>query len=574
MLSIVIVVIFVLNFTESGSLPTFRPFYYLLDPLTHHTHDPMTIKILIADKLAPEGATYLSSHSDVEVIENTGLSGDELISAIIGVDGVIVRSAVKLPKDVLEKAFSDPNCRLRGIARAGVGVDNIHLPTATKLGVAVMNSASASTITTAEHAFALMISLARNVASSNAVLRSGGWDRAKYVGVQLAGRTLGIVGMGRIGQAMARRALAFGMEVIGFDPYMKETTALDGNVKMLESFDDLIEKVDIVTFHVPRTEQTDGMLGEAQFAKCKPGLLVINAARGGIVNEEALIAALDAEQCAGAAIDVYLSEPPDDDHPFRSHPKVLATPHLGASTVEAQEAVAVNACASLLRYLQGQGLESAVNAGGLDLELNNRQRTFVDLAHRMITLLGTVANLSATKEVTVELRGQTTEGKGDTIARYALVSLLQHCCEEPVSIINVTEMARELGVNATTVVGSLDAIDSLSIRTSGEKDHVVEGTVHADGLPRITNIDGCGFDMVPSGHMIVLFNSDQPGMVGKVGAVLGESGMNIDEMVIGHGDTDGVAMMVIKSVASPSDDVLKALEAIDGISKVASTEIN
>ena len=297
----------------------------------------MTIKILIADKLAPEGATYLSSHSDVEVIENIGLNGDELVSAISGVDGVIVRSAVKLPKEILEKAFKDPNCRLRGIARAGVGVDNIHLPTATKLGVAVMNSASASTITTAEHAFALMISLARNIASSNAVFRDGGWDRAKYVGVQLAGRTLGIVGMGRIGQAMARRALAFGMEVIGFDPYMKEATALDGNVQMMESFDDLIDKVDIVTFHVPRTEETDGMLGEAQFARCKPSLLVINAARGGIVDEEALIAALDSDKCAGAAVDVYLSEPPDEDHPFRSHPKVLATPHLGASTVEARK---------------------------------------------------------------------------------------------------------------------------------------------------------------------------------------------------------------------------------------------
>jgi D-3-phosphoglycerate dehydrogenase len=224
--------------------------------------------------------------------------------------------------------------------------------------------------------------------------------------------------------------------------------------------------------------------------------------------------------------------------------------------------------------LQGEGLESAVNAGGLDLELNDRQRTFVDLADRMITLLGTVANLSATKEVTVELRGRTTEGKGDTIARYALVSLLQHCCEKPVSIINVTEMARELGVNASTVVGSPNTIDSLSIRTSGEKDHIVEGTVHADGLPRITNIDGCEFDMVPSGHMIVLFNSDQPGMVGRVGAVLGEAGMNIDEMVIGHGDMDGVAMMVIKTGASPSDDVLQLLEAIEGISKVASAQIN
>ncbi|MDP7006000.1 MAG: phosphoglycerate dehydrogenase [Phycisphaerales bacterium] len=533
----------------------------------------MTIKILIADKLAKEGASFLRSQNGVEVLENTGLSGDELVSAISNVQGVIVRSAVKLPQETLEKAFEDPKCSLRGIARAGVGVDNIHLPTATKLGVAVMNSASASTITTAEHAFALMISLARNVSNSNAIFRSGGWDRANFVGVQLAGRTLGIVGMGRIGQAMARRAIAFGMEVIGFDPFMKEPTALDGKVRMMQSFDDLIEQVDIVTFHVPRTEQTTGMLSSEQFAKCKPDLLVINAARGGIVDEDALMAALDEGKCAGAAIDVYLSEPPAEDHPFRSHPKVLCTPHLGASTVEAQEAVAVNACSSLLRYLQGEGLDSAVNAGGLDLELNNRQRTFVDLAQRMITLLGTVANLPKTQEVTIELRGKTTEGKGDTIARYTLVALLQKCCNEPVSIINVTAMARELGITASTVVGSPEAIDSLSIKTYGEKEHFIEGTVHADGQPRITNIDGRGFDMVPSGHMIALFNDDQPGMVGKVGAILGEADMNIDEMVIGHGDKDGVAMMIIKTNTVPSDDLLAQLAGIDGVSKVASAEI-
>jgi D-3-phosphoglycerate dehydrogenase len=533
----------------------------------------MTIKILIADKLAPEGATFLKAQPNVEVIENTGLTGEALVQAVAAVDGVIVRSAVKLPSEMLDECFKTTDCRLKGIARAGVGVDNIDLPTATKYGVAVMNSASASTITTAEHAFALIISLARNIASSNAVFRDGGWDRANFVGVQLAGRTLGIVGMGRIGQAIARRALAFGMEVLSFDPYMKETTALDGQVRMMPSFNDLIKQVDIVTFHVPRTEKTSGMLSKEQFAICKEDLLVVNAARGGIVDEEALIEALDAGECAGAAIDVYMSEPPAEDHPFRSHPKILCTPHLGASTIEAQEAVAVNACASLLRYLQGEGLDSAVNAGGLDLELNVRQRTFVELAQRMITLLGTVATISHTKEVTVELRGKATAGKADTIARYALVALLQHCCDEPVSIINVSAMARELGVTASTVVGATDAIDSLIIRTKGEHEHAIEGTVHADGLPRVTNIEGRRFDMVPSGHMIALFNNDTPGMVGRVGEVLGTAKLNIDEMVIGHGDGDGVAMMIIKTNSVPTNELLKQLSAIDGVSKVASAEI-
>jgi len=534
----------------------------------------MTLKILIADKLAPEGATYLRSQNGVEVIENTELTDDSLVAAISDVDGVIVRSAVKLPQTILDKAFTASDCRLKGIARAGVGVDNIDLPTATKYGVAVMNSASASTITTAEHAFALMIALARNVSNSNAVFRAGGWDRSEYVGVQLAGRTLGIVGMGRIGQAVARRALAFGMEIVGFDPFMKETTALDGQVRMIKSFNELIEVVDIVTFHVPRTEETTGMLGSEQFAICKPNLLVVNAARGGIVDEAALIEALNDGKCAGAGIDVYLSEPPAEDHPFRTHPKVLCTPHLGASTVEAQEAVAVNACASLLRYLQGEGLDSAVNAGGLDLELNNRQRTYVELAQKMITLLGTVATITNTKEVTVELRGKATAGKADTIARYALVALLQHMCDEPVSIINVSAVARDLGVSATTVVGAADVVDSLTIRTRGEHEHAIEGTVHADGLPRVTNIEGRRFDMVPSGTMITLFNSDTPGMVGRVGDILGSEKINIDEMIIGHGDDAGVAMMIIKTGSTPSQEVLEQLSAIDGVSKVGIANVD
>ena len=533
----------------------------------------MTIKILIADKLAPAGAAYLKGQKNVEVIEKTGLTEIELVESLKMVDGVVVRSAVKLTEEVLTQAFNTEKCLLRGIARAGVGVDNIHLPTATKCGVAVMNSASASTITTAELAFALMIALARNVASSNSVFRNGGWDRSEYVGVQLAGRTLGIVGMGRIGQAMARRALAFGMEVISYDPFMKEATALDGHVRMLDSFEELIKQVNIVSFHVPTTDQTSGMLSDKQFKIAQDGLLVVNAARGGIVDEEALIKALDSGKCAGAAVDVYLSEPPAKDHPFRSHPKVLATPHLGASTIEAQEAVAVNACASLLRYLQGEGLDSAVNAGGINLELNQRQRTYVELAKCMVTLLSTVANISNTKEIHIELRGNATTGKADVIARHTLVTLLKHCTDEPVSIINVNSIANNLGVSATHETGPSDVLDSLIIKTKGKNEHAIEGTVHADGLPRITNIEERQIDMVPSGHMITLFNNNKPGMVGKVGETLGNASLNIDEMVIGQADSKGTAMMIIKVSAAPTQEILESLNTLNGVSKVAYAQV-
>ncbi|MDP6602380.1 MAG: phosphoglycerate dehydrogenase [Phycisphaerales bacterium] len=534
----------------------------------------MSTTILIADKLAPEGAAFLASQDGVAVIANTGLTDDALYDALAAADGVVVRSAVKLTEDVLRKTFERPGCRLRGIARAGVGVDNIHLPTATALGVAVMNSASASTITTAEHAFALLIALARNVAASNAVFRGGGWGRSDYVGVQLSGRTLGIVGMGRIGQAMAHRAIAFGMQVLGFDPFMHEPTALEGQVRMLDSFDEMIEQVDAVTFHVPKTDQTLGMLGRDQFAMCRAGLLVVNAARGGIVDEVALIEALDQRKCAGAAIDVYQGEPPPEDHPFRSHPRVLATPHLGASTVEAQEAVAVDACAALLRYLQGEGLDGAVNAGGLDLELDDRQKAFVDLASRMIPLLATVTDLSAADDVNVELHGPATAGKGDTIARYALVELLQRRCDEPVSIINVSAMAVEQGVTASTTIGQGDAVDSMAIHVNGDAAHSICGTVHSDGRPRVTDIDGHALDMVPEGNMVVLFNEDRPGMIGQVGAMFGASGINIAEMVIGRSEGASEAMMVIKADDAPSEDLLDTLRGTEGIKNPVAVAIS
>jgi D-3-phosphoglycerate dehydrogenase len=382
------------------------------------------VRILIADKLAPQGAAFLKAQADTEVTVRTGLAGDDLAEALRDHDGMVVRSAVKVTGPVLDHCSRHPGWRLRAIARAGVGVDNIDLDAATRLGVAVMNSASATTITTAEHTFALMIALARNVPWAHATMAGGGWDRSRFVGSQLHGRTLGVVGLGRIGTALAERALAFGMNVRAYDPFINAETALDGRVPLCGSFEELLTDADIVSFHVPKTGESRHMMNADAFARARPGLLVVNASRGGIVDEAALLQALDDGRCAGAALDVYDPEPPPEDSPLRNHPRILTTPHLGASTSEAQEAVAVDACRALVTYLRGDGMIGAVNAGGLSLDLSDRHRAFIDLSTRMIALLEAAVGLKGLKQVRCTARGGSIAGRADTIARYALAELL------------------------------------------------------------------------------------------------------------------------------------------------------
>ncbi len=544
-----------------------------------------TTRVLIADSLAPEGPKWLQSQRGVHVSIQKGLSGDALAAALADHDGVVVRSAIKITAADLDAAMALPGANLKAIARAGVGVDNIDLDAATKYGIAVMNSAAASTITTAEHAFALMAALARNIAPAAATLSAGGWDRNKFTGAQLHGRTLGVVGMGRIGQTMAQRAIAFGMNVIGFDPYVTADSMLDGKVRMLRSFDDLISQVDVVSFHVPMTEQTEGMLGREQFAKARPGLLVINAARGGIVDEAALIEALDSGHCAGAAIDVFTTEPPPADHALRKHPKVLCTPHLGASTEEAQEAVSIDACKALLMYLRGEALIGCVNAGGLSLDLDDRQKAFADLSGRMIRLLDASAQTPAFSAIRFRVRGKSIAGKADTIACHALTQLLQSRLDQPVTVINAPHIAEERGIATSTTIASHEGEDRLRIELSGGGDQGgawrVDGAIYEDGLPRITNLNGYALDMVPAGQMVLLTNDDVPGMIGKVGAAFGAAKVNIAEMVIGRrsaseGGTEKggqVAMMILKLDASPGEKLLQTLRQTDGVRAVAQVRL-
>ncbi len=540
------------------------------------------MRILIADKLADEGAAFLHAQDDVQLTVRTGLAGAELAEALRSHDGVVVRSAVQITADVLQQCAASGESRLRAIARAGVGVDNIDLPTATRLGIAVMNAASASTVTTAEHAFALMIALARNIAPAHAAIAAGGWDRSKFIGSQLHGKTLGVVGIGRIGRTLAQRALSFGMKVIAHDPLINAKSTLDGHVPLVDTFDELLGRADIVSFHVPKTDVTAGMLNEATFAKAKRGILIVNASRGGIVDESALLGALESGQCGGAALDVYEQEPPPPDSPLRNHPKILATPHLGASTIEAQEAVAVEACRALVTYLRGEGMSGAVNVGGLSLDLTDRQQTFVDLSARMIALLDAIVGREPLHSVRITVRGEALAGPADTIARYALAQLLGRHLDEPVNVINAALIAEQRHIDMQTIIAADHGEDRLAIQLetkgTGVLSHRVQGAIYEDDLPRITNLDGYAMDMVPAGHMVLLTNADQPGRIGLVGELFGNANVNIAEMVIGR-KTDSatdttIALMILKLDEAPTANLLDELRRAPGILSVASVELD
>ena len=538
-----------------------------------------TFKILAADKLHADGLAFIESQPDAELVNKPGLSEEEYARIVGEHDAMIVRSGIKVTPKILE----NPG-KLKVIARAGVGVDNIDLEAATAKGILVVNTAEASTITTAEMAFALMIGLLRNVGPAHQTMSAGGWDRSKYQGRQLAGKTLGIVGMGRIGRTLAERALAFEMNVIGYDPFYNQETACDGRVKMVSAFENLCPLVDIISFHVPMNDQTRSMLNKNTFAKCKDGVYIVNAARGGVVDEADLIEALDSGKCAGAGIDVYPKEPPADDDPIRTHPKVLHTPHLGASTAEAQVAVSVDAAASCLTYLRGQGVKGSVNAGGLKIDLSPMQQRYVDLSQRMAQLISPMITRGVST-ITIEMLGGGLAAGQSMIERTTLVTLLKDHLTDPVNIINVMQVAENRGIKVRTVVseeagqhgsqltlqidGPTGAVDDKT--HPADKSRRIVGRVYDDLRPRIVEINGYHMDMVPAGQMLLLQNEDKPGIIGLVGSVFGDAGVNIADMTISR--SDATALMLLKLDGEPSAAVIDSLKSKPGILKAAAIKL-
>ncbi len=535
----------------------------------------MPLKILVADELAEEGLEYLRG-AGVPFDVKVGLSADEL-SAIAGeYDAMIVRSGVKKP--AVSKVLENPG-RMRAIARAGVGVDNIDLAAATAKGVLVMNTAEASTLSTAEHALALMMSLARKIPAADAHVKAGNWKRNKYQGTQLAGKTLGVVGLGRIGRTVATRALAMEMNVVGFDPFFSAESALDGKVKLVRDFDEFLGQIDVVTFHVPGGADTKHLINRERLfgGKCRPNLLIVNDSRGEVVDEYAVADAIKEKRIAGAALDVYAVEPPPKDHPLFGLENVVLTPHLGASTDEAQTAVSVEACKAIVAYLTHGEIRGAVNAGGVRLDLPPDEAPFADLARRTGTLLASLSD-GGVKAITVRMSGSHAPKLLNTLLRLAAVEVLRpHLGAGGVNVINVEHLARSRGIELVQIHEPAPPAglvgDVIGIRVDGPDgaSHRILGTVYADGLPRLLRIDAFAMDMVPEGQMVLLTNRDQPGVIGFVGGTFGDAGVNIADMVISRSvATDGsaTALMLIKTDSEPTAALVEKLRAQANILRV------
>ena len=536
------------------------------------------MKILVADTLAAEGLEYLK-REEIAYDEKVDLKEEELAAVIGGYDAVIVRSKAKVTARVLEKPG-----QLKAIARAGVGVDTIDLDAATAKGILVLNTAEASTLSTAEHALALMMSLARKIPQADAHVKSAPakWNKAYYQGTQLAGKTLGVVGLGRIGRTVAARALAMEMNVIGYDPFFTAPTAMDGRVKLVRDFDEFLGQLDVITFHVPGGDQTRHLLNrERLFGKCRPNLLVINDARGEVLDEYAVADALREKKIAGAAIDVLAKEPPPKEHPLLKLENVVLTPHLGASTDEAQTAVSVQACEAIVAYLKRGEIRGAVNAGGVKLDLPPDEAPFAKLASRIGALLAGMSD-GGYKTITLRASGSRATKLMNTLLRLATVQLLQPHMDTAVNVINVEHLARSRGIELVQVpepappAGLVGDVVGIRADAPNGESHRVLGTVYADGLPRVLRVDGFEMDMIPEGNMVLILNKDQPGVIGAVGSAFGDAGVNIADMVISRAiNKDGTAsaFMVLKTDSQPPAALLDKLRARPNITRVKSLSL-
>jgi len=517
-------------------------------------------KVLVSDNVAQECVNILSEPADIEVDFNTGLSPDELKEIIGQYDALVVRSATKVREDVIAKAE-----KLKVIGRAGAGVDNIDIPQATDAGIVVLNTPGGNTVSTAEHAFSLMMALSRNVAQGDSSIKAGRWDRKKYMGVELRGKTLGIVGLGNIGQVMANRANAFEMKVIGFDPFVSKDVAQRAGIE-LSTLDEIWANSDYITFHTPVNDSTRYILNEDTIAKCKDGVRIINCARGGIVEEKALLAAIESGKIAGAALDVYENEPPEQS-PLVMNEKIICTPHLGASTAEAQDIVAVMVAEQIRDFLLNGEVRNAVNVPSMAPEAYNAVKPFLNLAEKMGSLLGQLGEGQLT-ETTISYFGEMTSLETWAISSSALAGLFTRGYAEGVNVINAQKTAEKLGIKVDEVKSSdeKDFRCCMELKLMTEKGEIsVLGTIFGKEESRIVNLLGYDLDFAPEGNVLVCGTVDRPGTIGNIGSILGEKGVNIAYMNWARNKDTGNAIVVMRTDDTVDADTLKKVEALDNI---------
>ena len=525
------------------------------------------MKVLVTDPLGQNGMAELKKENGFTVDERPGISAEELKKIIGDYDAVILRSGTRLTKDIIEAGR-----RLRVIGRAGVGVDNVDLEAATKRGIIVMNTPEGNTISTAEHTFSLLMALARNIPKAVTSVKGGEWKRHDFLGTELNGKVIGIIGFGRIGREVAKRAAAFGMRVVVFDPFISKEGFKEFPAEFMD-FESLLKISDFITVHTPLTQETKYLLNSKTFKLCKKGVKVINCARGGIVEEKGLIEAIQSGIVSGAAVDVFEKEPPPPDHPLLKLPQVIATPHLGAATQEAQENVALEVARQVADALQKRAIKNAVNLPNLDPETYKVLTPWITLAEKIGMLQAQLFGGSF-QTVTIRYGGEVTRYALSPLTIAVLKGLLTPICGETVNYVNAPAMAKERGITVnesrTTQIEDFSNFIQVEVQsdTKSPARNSIMGTLFGNKLPRIVNINEFwGLDIDPQGYVLVVKNEDQPGVVGTLGTILGRNKINIAEMSLARVQT-GTKMFALTTINTDneiSDKVLAEIKAFGPI---------
>ncbi len=529
----------------------------------HRAPSEAPVKILVADKLADSGVAALSQHHDVDV--KTGLSKDELVEVAPSYDAIVVRSATTIDADVIAAATN-----LKVIARAGVGLDNVDVEAATKAGVIVCNAPQSNIISAAEHTVAMLMALARNIPQAHVALTQGRWERSKWNGTELHGKTLGILGLGRIGTLVAQRANAFGMKLVAYDPFIAPERASRMGVELIDTVEEVLRQADFLTIHLPKTPETLGLINATSLRTMKPTARIVNVARGGIVDEAALAEALDAGVIAGAALDVFAAEPTTES-PLFSLPNVIVTPHLGASTEEAQDKAGTQVAESVNLALAGEFVASAVNVQGGPID--DVVKPFLPLGEKLGHLYTSLAEGGFRGDVTVEFLGAIADADCRVLGLSVLKGMLGAVAHEPVTFVNAPLLAEERGLSLREVSDSHSEDYVSLVRVSGTNSDGqtlrVAGTVfQPGGRERLVEIWNTPVDVEPTDHMAFFRYEDRPGVIGTVGSGFGEAGVNIGSAQVGRRAAGGEAIMAL-SLDSPVpaealDRIVAAIGAHEG----------
>jgi len=512
-------------------------------------------KVLVADPISERGVEELREGGELEVVVKTGLPQAELLAIIPEFSGLVVRSQTKVNAAVIEAAS-----KLKVVGRAGVGVDNVDVEAATRRGIIVMNTPGGNTISTAEHAFSLLVSIARKIPQADASIKSGKWDRKSFEGVELYNKTLGILGMGRIGSEIARRAIAFGMRVVAYDPYLSESKARTLQVELVEQIDDLLPRVDFVTLHMPLTDETKHMLDARRLGLIKKGARIVNCARGGLIDEAALGEALASGQVAAAALDVFEVEPPPADYALLKAPNIVVTPHLGASTAEAQENVGIEIAQAIRAALLQGEIRNAVNVPSIDARTLAIIGPWIDLCDRLGKFVSQIAPRRA-DTLRVRFSGKLSESDLTPMSRSVLTGYLKQVAGAEVNHVNAPALAQSLGLKIVESrhrdSGEFSDLIEVIAETSGETASV-GGTLYG-GKPRLVTVNGHFVEIVPSGVVLLLENDDRPGIVGHIGTLLGKGNVNIAAMSLSRNEQGGRALTLLNLDSAPDEGVLASI---------------